>query len=98
MAEVLFASRALEDLDSIMAYGTGTWGYLRAEAYVQTIAQRCAWLAERPMLGRDRGDILPGLRSFPEGSHLIFYHTTSDGINVVGVPHASMDIDAYFDE
>ena len=58
---------------------------------------RFTWLAEYPEIGRERPEILPNLRSFREGSHIIFYRTRGTDIDIIGVPHMSMDIESYFE-
>ena len=49
-------------------------------------------LAENPLAGGERNDVHPGYRSFPEGSHIIFYVIRDEYIDIIGVPHKSMDI------
>ena len=56
-----------------------------------------AWLAEYADIGQARPEILPGLRSFREGSHIIFYRLRGTVIEIIGVPHMSMDVDSYFE-
>lgn len=34
----------------------------------------------------------PGYRSVPEGSHIIFYVVTDEYVDIIGIPHKSMDI------
>ncbi|WP_371264885.1 type II toxin-antitoxin system RelE/ParE family toxin [Nitrosomonas communis] len=34
-----------------------------------------------------------GYRCLPEGKHLTFYRIDGDMVKILGVPHASMDID-----
>jgi len=93
------APRAFADLDNILAYGTKTWGFAAASAYVESLQQKFALLASRPGMGRPRGELGDGMRCFGHRNHLIFFMTGREGgIEIIGVPHASMDIDAYFDE
>ena len=60
--------------------------------YLLALNNRFNWLAENPLAGHDRRDIHPGYRSFPQGSHLIFYMIGDESIDVIGIPHKSMDI------
>ena len=53
-------------------------------------------LSENPCLGRERPDIHRGHRSFPVGSHIIFYVVDGEVINTIGIPHKSMDIGPVF--
>lgn len=84
--------RALEDLDAIADYSLGRWGAEQTQSYLEQIGGRMQWLAENPGIGRVRDDVADGYRSFPEGKHIIFYLTLEDGIAIIGIPHASMDL------
>jgi len=99
MSAYKLAPRALADLDSILAYGTQTWGFSTASAYVAELRQKFRLLARRPGMGRPRTAFGVGVRCFGHRNHLIFFIADREGgIEIIGVPHASMDIDAYFDE
>ena len=85
---------ALSDLDAIADYSLDRWGPDQTQMYLQQIADRFQWLAEKPGLGRVRDEVAQGYRSFPEGKHVIFYICLDDGIAIIGVPHAAMDVTA----
>ncbi|MBU2677626.1 MAG: type II toxin-antitoxin system RelE/ParE family toxin [Gammaproteobacteria bacterium] len=88
--------RAAADLDAIADYTIEKWGPERLETYLGALADRFEWLADNPLLGRDRSDIHKGYRSYPEGNHVVFYITQDDWIAIIGIPHKSMDIGAFF--
>ena len=90
--------RAAADLNRIAAYTIRKWGRRQATAYLTAMNDRFAWLAEYPEVGRARPEILPELRSFREGSHIIFYRIRNQGIEIIGVPHMGMDIDSFFED
>ncbi len=52
-------------------------------------------LVKTPYLGRPRPDIQKDYRSIPEGKHIIFYRVTNDIIEIIGNPHASMDVESH---
>lgn len=85
-------SRAVEDLDAIAEYTIEKWGPDQLERYLQSMIDRFEWLAANPLAGRERDDVHPGYRSFPEGSHVIFYLINDDFVDIIGMPHKSMDI------
>ena len=89
--------RAAADLNHIAVYSLRKWGRRQTIAYLEALNDRFAWLAEYPDIGRARPEILPELRSFREGSHIIFYRARGTIIEIIGVPHMSMDIDSYFE-
>jgi len=89
--------RALEDLDAIADYTQEKWGSGQMAAYLTELHNRFQWLADNPNLGRDRGNVQSGYRSFKQGMHLVFYTVRGNEIQIIGVPHVSMDIDAYYE-
>lgn len=56
-------------------------------------------LAEAPELGQACDDIRHGYRRLPQGSHVIFYRITPDGIvDIIRVLHERMQPDLHFAE
>jgi len=83
---------ALADLEEIWLYTLSEWNLEQADAYTGSILARLNWLADNPGGGKPRDDIKPGYFCFPEGRHLIFYIMTDDAVDVIGIPHQSMDV------
>lgn len=92
VAEYRLTPRALSDLDNIADHSLERWGAARAALYLESLQRRFQWLAENPDLGRNRDEIAPRYRSFPEGQHVIFYVVMQAAIAIIGVPHGAMDI------
>jgi toxin ParE1/3/4 len=90
--------RALKDLDEIADYSLAQWGEKQTERYLVALEDRFRWLADNPLLGRARDDIAEGYRSFPARLALGVLPDFWRRDSIIGVPHASMDVDAYFDE
>ena len=88
--------RALEDLDAIADYTLEKWDIGRLESYMGSLTEGFQRLAENPSLGRERPDIHPGYRSFPVASHVVFYIDDGNFINIIGIPHKSMDVGSFF--
>jgi len=56
-------------------------------------------IASSPNMGRNVQELATNLRSFPIGSHLIFYRPIEDGIQLIRVLHGARDITPdYFTE
>lgn len=78
------------------------WDYIAddnpaaADRWVDQLDERFRMLATRPMMGRSRNELAPGVRSFPFGRYVVFYVPLDDGIDVVRVLHGARDIDAVF--
>lgn len=74
------------------------WDYIAddsvqsADRLLDQIAAKLGLLAENPLLGRAREELMPRLRSFPMGHYVIFYMPQDDGIEVVRVLHGARDI------
>lgn len=88
--------RALKDLDQIADFTLAMWGERQTEKYLSDMSKRFDWLGKNPGAGRLRDEIGEGYRSFRQGSHLIFYIVDGDIVAIIGIPHGSMDVDAYF--
>ena len=86
------AERARTDLQEIARYSRMRWGSRQLKTYMRQLASRFVWLAENPQIGKRRPDIGPKIESFPEGEHIIFYRTSTGGIEIVAVVHKSMDV------
>jgi toxin ParE1/3/4 len=67
-----FTPVARDDLENI-------WEYIAEEnppaatRVARMLMQKCGMLADNPLIGRQRDELAPGLRSLPAGSYLIFY-------------------------
>jgi len=90
-------SLAQADLESIWLYTMEQWGVEQANTYLEAIIQRFDWLVDNPLLGKQRDDIKEGYYCFPEGMHLVFYIIKDNQIEIIGIPHQSMDIVEYLD-
>lgn len=44
-------------------------------------------------MGRARDEISPGLRSFPAGSHVIYYRVSDTELIVTRIVHGSRDVE-----
>jgi toxin ParE1/3/4 len=81
-----------------------TWDFIanesleKADSFLQKIENKLKILAENPGMGRKRDELLPGLRSFPVGSYLIFYYPINQGIEVIRVFHGARDIPSFFED
>ena len=83
---------ALADLEEIWLYTYDRWGLEQADNYLNLFFTRFSWLAENPFVGKQRDDIKSGYYCFPEGMHLVFYTISDEGIDIIGIPHQSMDV------
>jgi toxin ParE1/3/4 len=81
---------AEQDLEDIWVYLT------QQDELIAQILDRFPMLSQFPDMGKQRGDLLNGLRSFPVKPYIIFYNKILDGIEAVRVLHQSRNIENQF--
>jgi len=89
--------QAEEDIKEIWHYSVDRWGEELAEKYSEQLEHRFEWLVENTHLGKERDEVKEGYKSYFQGKHTIFYRITSVGIEVIGIPHQSEDIERHFE-
>lgn len=67
-----------------------------AQRVIASIWEACTLLATSPLVGRNREDLAPNLRSFPVGNYVVFYQPEPDGIIVARILSGARDIPALF--
>lgn len=91
MARFRLTSAARASLVSIGRYTETTHGRRQRDQYLEALDARFHALAAAPMHGIARDDLAEGLRSFPEGKHVIFYVLRNQEIVIVDVLHERME-------
>jgi len=86
---------AKNDLKEIWQYTVEKWGEKQAENYIYQLEKKFKELIKTPKLGRSRLEIRKGYRSLPEGKHISFYRVVDNIIEVIGIPHANMDVETH---
>ena len=69
-----------------------------AERFFDAVEQRFKTLANFPMMGRRRDEILPMLRSFPVENYLIFYRSVDGVTEILRVLDGYSDLDFLFQD
>jgi toxin ParE1/3/4 len=64
-----------------------------ADKVLDEIERVCRLISTHPRMGRERPDILPGIRSFSVMSWTIFYRIEDRFIDIARVIHGARDID-----
>ncbi len=85
--------QAKADIAAIWQYTAIHWGTKQADKYYRDIISCFEELAENPRLGIPRNEIKPGYRSFPQGSHIIFYVIDDTEIEIISIPHQREDFE-----
>ncbi len=96
MAEFTLTPKAARELEEIGDVTKARWGAAQADKYIAQINSRIALVANNPFLGKDRGDLRPGLRSIASGRHRIFYQQTPEGIEIWRILHDAQSVPLAF--
>ncbi len=88
---LLIAPAAKADLQDIYQYGLQQWGQKQSDNYLQNLKEQLWMLARQPFVGAERPELLPGMRSLPVASHILFYSVTPDAVEVIRVLHGRQD-------
>jgi toxin ParE1/3/4 len=88
--------RAKTDLGAIWHHTDKHWGAKQADRYYRDLLELFQELAIHPQLGRKRDEVMPGSRSFPQGRHVVFYLSIDSGVEIIGIPHQSEDVETHF--
>jgi plasmid stabilization system protein ParE len=90
-----FRPDALADLEEIHDY-IAEDDAATADSFLGQLRRRCDLLAEQPMIGRERPELYPGLRSFAFGRYVILYRVLADEVEIAAVIHGARDIERLF--
>lgn len=67
-----------------------------ADLWIDRLDEKLKLWATQPTLGRQRDELIPGLRSMPFGRYVVFFVAMPEGIDVVRILHSARDIDEAF--
>lgn len=88
---LVIAPLAKHDLKHIYDYGVSNRGTRQASDYLDNLKEHFWELTEQPKMGIEREELLPGMRSFPVDSHVVFYRLQQSQVEVVRVLHGRQD-------
>lgn len=95
MTRFVLTPRAQKDLSDIWDYTAQNWGVRQAELYIRLIQAAVRDLAANPGMGKACDHIRMGYRRRPVGSHVIFYRTAEDAIDIVRILHGCTDFERH---
>lgn len=90
---------AKSDLKKIARYTQKEWGKQKRDEYLSVIDATFNAISNAPLIGLDRTDVEPGLRSLPPGKyclHIIFYRIRHDTVEIIRILHHAMGIQRQF--
>lgn len=97
MTGFFLSADADEDLQDIYLRSVEVWGERQAQRYLASLFQAFDLLGHEPSIGRSRPDLHRDVRSFPHGSHIVFFMEWEGEIAILRVLHGRRDIDAVFE-
>jgi toxin ParE1/3/4 len=88
---LVISAAARDDLAEIHRIGKQTWGNAQSREYLGRLKDQLWALTEFPLVGVDRKDLLPELRSLPIASHIVFYRLANGCVEIVRLLHGRQD-------
>ena len=88
-------SEAEQDLVEIWIY-IAEDNPVNADCYVEKLYKKGQLLAENPMIGTERNELMQELRSFPVDHYVLYYRERNQTLEMIRVLHASRDIYSIF--
>ncbi len=88
--------KAAADLEQIWLYTLEHWSVEQADRYINLIFDEIEYLTVHPGSGKDYSHIREKYRCSKVKSHLIFYRTANNGIDIdiIRVLHQQMDLES----
>lgn len=95
-AQFRLTKPAIQDIEQIADYIANQSGFDRADRFLNKLDAKFAKIAQFPNLGRQRDEILPGLRSIPMDKYLILYMVIEQNVEIFRVVNGYRDLSALF--
>ena len=92
------APEAEADLHELWFYVASASSVEIADRLVDSLTARCFLLAAHPRAGRQRDDLLSGMRIFPVGEYVVLYRVEEDDVLIQRVVRGSRDLEAVLRE
>ena len=93
MREPRFSPMAVADLGGILEY-IARDNPPAAVRFVETLKEKCNTLAQFPLLGASREQLVAGLRVFSVGNYAIYYRPEGKTVRIERVLHGARDADS----
>jgi len=88
---LMISAQAAEDLIDLWLYIAND-SPQSADKFIDHIQQQCLLISITPKIGLERGELLPGLRSFPVKRYVVYYRIKNEVIEIVRVMSGYRDI------
>lgn len=81
---------AKNDLKLIRSYSLENWGQAQTVEYLNELKKSIKSLCQFPLQGTLRPELAEDVRSFPSGSHVIYYFVSNENVTVYAILHGKM--------
>ena len=81
--QLVIAPAAKHDLKGIYQYGLHLWGQIQSNSFLTSIKDQFWSLTEQPLMGIERPELLPDIRSLAFHSHTLFYLATESQVEII---------------
>ncbi len=92
---LVISPAARDDLLEIYQFGVRNWGHVQSSQYLEKLKDQLWLLTEQPEIGIERPELSLDMRSFPVGSHTVFYRLQSIEVEIVRLLHGRQDPNRY---
>ncbi len=89
---VILSQEAEQDLSIIFDYTYEKFGADQALLFISSFDDDFLTIKNHPLIGKDRSELILGLRSYIKGQYIIFYRIIPNGIRIVRIIHQSRDL------
>ena len=87
---------AIQDIEKLADYIARQSGLDQGDRFLSKLDAKFVKIAQFPNLGRQRDEILPGLRSLPMDNYLILYMVIGQDVEIFRVVSGYRDLSALF--
>lgn len=94
MKEVRLSPAAQRDLDEIWDYSEENWGLRKAQNYVEAIRDTLTAVATGKR-NKNPVSVSEGYFKCAVGSHMVFYRTGVNSLDVIRILHSRMDVERH---
>lgn len=91
----MLTPQAQSDIEQIWNYTANRWSLDLSNIGLRLVRTAIETVAADPDRGHICDDLRTGYRKYSTGSHVIFYRTTADGVDIVRVLHQRLDFDQH---
>jgi toxin ParE1/3/4 len=89
--QLVIAPIARDDLKNIYKYGRRQWGKTQSDSYMAILQEQFWSLTEPSLMGIERSERSPNVRSLAIQSHTVFYRLAAKRIEIIHVLHGRQD-------